>query len=96
MVKADKMIHVGMRNKDVMDFEHFAGRQGMEIPQIEKNRLLAVLTFHIDSGIPERVIDQSGAVHSVPLFSTHLFLKVTRVLKAIIFGSKDRNKCPVR
>jgi len=85
-----------MRNKDVMDFEHLTGRQGMEIPQIEKNRLLAVLAFHIDSGIPERVIDQSGAVHPVPLFSSHPFLIVTRVLKAIISGRKDKNKFPVR
>ena len=33
---------------------------------------------------------------SFPVAHPTSFFKVTRVLKAIIFGRKDRNKCPVR
>ena len=67
MVKTDEMIHVGVGHKDVIDFQEFSRRQEMQIADIEKNRLPAVLAFNVDAGVSERIVDQGRIVHRYTL-----------------------------
>jgi len=43
-IEADKMIDMGVRDKDMPDFENFPGDEVMKIAEIEKDRLVAIFT----------------------------------------------------
>jgi len=74
MVKTDKVVHVGVRHKDVIDFQEFAGRKEIQIAEIEKDGLPAVLAFHVNPGISERIVNEGGVIHRYTIFgiSAHL------------------------
>ncbi|HLA26281.1 MAG TPA: hypothetical protein VJZ49_00115 [Syntrophales bacterium] len=59
------MIHVGVRNKDVFYLKDFTGRECADISQIEEKSFLAILKFHINPRITERVVYKCGAQHVI-------------------------------
>jgi hypothetical protein len=73
MIKTYKVIHMGMRNEDMLDLKNFSRAQIMKITQIEKKRSALMLEFNIYPWVAEGIIDQMGAEHisSLPLGNHH-------------------------
>jgi hypothetical protein len=52
-----------VRNEYLGGLEDDARDQPVKIPEIEKKGLLPELEFHVNAGIPERIINQVGIEH---------------------------------
>jgi len=63
LVEPDEMVHVGVRNEYPDGLENDARDQPVKIPEIEKKGFLPELEFHVNAGIPERIVDQMGIEH---------------------------------
>lgn len=74
MVETDKVVHVGVRYKDVIDLQELAGRKVMQIPEIEKEGLAAVFVFHVNAGISEGIVNKGGAIHRYTIFGINAHL----------------------
>jgi len=57
MVKADKVVHVGMGDEDVANFQDFPREEGMEIAHIEKQGPPIKHEFNINPRIAEGIMD---------------------------------------
>jgi hypothetical protein len=77
IVKSDEMIHVGVGNKNVADFEKLPGIQPVNIAQIKKQGRAAVFKFNIDTGIAEGIVNETGSEHV--LSNPRLNLTFTRL-----------------
>jgi hypothetical protein len=65
IIKSYKVIHMGVRNEDMIDLEKFSRAQIVKIPQIEEKGSLLILEFYIYPRIAEGIIDQMGAEHII-------------------------------
>ena len=57
MVKTYKMVHVGMGDEDVANFQHFSRGKGMEIAHIEKEGPSIKHEFDINPRVAEGIMD---------------------------------------
>jgi len=51
MIKADKMIHVSVRDKDISNLEDLSRLKSIYFPDVEEGSFTSVLEFYIDPGI---------------------------------------------
>jgi hypothetical protein len=58
MVKADKVVHMGMRDEDVANFQDLPRREGMKIAHIEKEGPFIKHELHIYSRVAEGIVDR--------------------------------------
>jgi hypothetical protein len=58
MVKADKVVHMGMRDEDVANFQDLPRREGMKIAHIEKEGSFIKHELHIYSRVAEGIVDR--------------------------------------
>jgi hypothetical protein len=65
IIESYEVIHMGMRNEDMIDLKKFSGTQIMKITQIKKNGGTSILEFYIYPRIAEGIIDQMGAEHTI-------------------------------
>ena len=65
-VKADEMVHMGVRDKHMGDFEEIPGLEPVEFPQVEQECPSFEPEGDIQSGIGKRVVYESryeGSMH---------------------------------
>jgi hypothetical protein len=65
IIKSYEVIHMGMRNEDMIDLKKFSRAQIVKITQIEKKRSALILEFYIYPRVAEGIIDQMGAEHTI-------------------------------
>ena len=58
VVEADKVIHVGMGDEDVADFEDFPRGKGVKIAHVEKEGPPVKHELNINPGITEGIMDR--------------------------------------
>jgi hypothetical protein len=58
MIKADKVVHVGMGDEDVTDFQHFSRGKGVKVSHIEKEGPSIKHEFDIKPGVAKGIMDQ--------------------------------------
>ena len=63
IIEPYEVIHMGVRNEDMIDLKKFSRTQIMKIAEIEKDGGTPILELHIYPGIAEGIIDQMGAEH---------------------------------
>ena len=57
-VKSNEVIHVCVRNEDVIGAKEMGGTEKVLLPQIEEQRSARPFYFNIEPGIAERVVDE--------------------------------------
>jgi hypothetical protein len=65
IIESYEVIHMGMRNEDMIDLKKFSGTQIVKITQIKKNGGTFILEFYIYPRVAEGIIDQMGAEHKI-------------------------------
>lgn len=65
IIESYEVIHMGMRNEDMIDLKKFSRTQIVKITQIKKNGGTSILEFYIYPRIAEGIIDQMGAEHTI-------------------------------
>ncbi len=58
MIKADKVVHVGMGDEDMTDFQHFSRGKGVKVSHIEKEGPSIKHEFDINSRVAEGIMDR--------------------------------------
>ena len=58
MIKADKVVHVGMGDEDVTDLQHFSRGKGVKVSHIEKEGPSIKHEFDIEPGVAKGTMDQ--------------------------------------
>jgi hypothetical protein len=54
---------MGVRDEDIAEFQKLAGRQMVQIAEIEEECFMAVFASYVNSGVSERFVYELGAVH---------------------------------
>jgi hypothetical protein len=67
IIESYEVIHMGVRNEDMIDLKKFPRTQIVKITQIKKNGGTSILEFYIYPRVAEGIIYQMGAEHT---FST--------------------------
>jgi hypothetical protein len=62
MIEPDEMVHMGVGNEDVIDFQYLSGGQGMKIAKVKQNGLTPVFEFQKHPGVVDRAINQAGII----------------------------------
>ena len=65
IIESYKVIHMGVRNEDMIDLKKFSRAQIVKITQIEEKRSTFILEFDIYPRVAEGIIDQMGAEHTL-------------------------------
>jgi hypothetical protein len=63
VIETDEMIHMSMGHKYLPDLEQTPRIQGLQVPQVEKQRFPAVLYLYENARVAERIVDQAGIKH---------------------------------
>jgi hypothetical protein len=63
IIKSYKVIHMGVRNEDVIDLKKLSRAEIVKVPQIEEKRSPLMPEFDIYPRVAEGIIDQMGAEH---------------------------------
>src|SRR5271157_4272761 len=58
VIESYEVIHMGMRNEDMIDLKKFSRTQIVKITEIKKNGGASVLEFYIYPRVTEGIIDQ--------------------------------------
>jgi hypothetical protein len=63
VVETDKVVHVGVGNKNAFNFEELPGRQGMDVTKVEHQGLPSEFKLDINPRITEGGVNQIGIEH---------------------------------
>ena len=67
IIESYEVIHMGVRNEDMINLKKFSRTQIVKITQIKKNGGTSIFEFHIYPRVAEGIIDQMGAEHKIPV-----------------------------
>ena len=64
-IESYEVIHMRVRNEDMIDLKKFSRTQIMKITEVEKNGGASILEFYVYPRVAEGIIDQMGAEHTI-------------------------------